>query len=367
MSLEDYLMKSNLLEKKVLCDFAKNGLPERHRSLVWKVLCGYLPETKSLHSSKQKIKKKEYINLVNYHFNNTKSKYPGAWKNIISRISVVWSFENADILFFQGLLDWVSILILPFLFEHVSFSEAVGYTDLDIFTPKWLLKVETDTYFCLCCILDKYQHLLSGDFAHIFNAVDTLQNIIGRHYPQLNEFILNYPDLYLTSTRSFICPFTRNFNPPQLFTVFDALMSTDMFHAMFYFVACIFTENSDIITADDDIIEVMQAVQTLPTKTWSSSRVQIYISNALMLYYNDIESMSTIFEPMSKKVETPTYLKPKTSQLTLKQLPLLNDIAYGVFRYTIALVLMRFFVSLITIVVTVVLIIIEKKRTQKEN
>lgn len=162
---------------------------------------------------------------------------------MLERVSVVWSFEHADILFFQGLLDWVALFMIPFLFEHVPFNDSTVMTDLSCFTPKWLMQVETDTYFTLCCILDKYYSLYSADFERIFNAVEVLQDIMQRNHPSLNTFLLQYPNLYLTTSRSFICPFTRNFVFPQLFTVFDALLSTDIFVGHFYFVAALFTEN----------------------------------------------------------------------------------------------------------------------------
>ncbi|EKE42105.1 hypothetical protein ENUP19_0364G0077 [Entamoeba nuttalli] len=385
-SLEQYIAETPLIEINELKQRAKNGIPEKQRPFVWKVLCGYLPENVSLHSSKQKVKRREYCRLVQYHFHITQKNYPKAWKSVkeqikkdiprtylkpfklfkckefgdvIARISVVWSFEHADILFFQGLLDWVSLFFITYLFEHISFKDAIEITDLSSFTPKWILQVETDCYYSLCATLDKYRDLLVSDFGRIFNAVKVLENIVQKYDPTLNQFILEYPELYLTSTRSFICPFTRNFNFPQMYYIFDAMLSTEMFYSHFYFVAGLFIENEEHIMKDSDIIEVMQAVQSLPTKTWDLQKIKIYISNALMMYHNDMPSKLEVFLPMQDPIQIPPYLKHKTSQLTLKQLPYLDEITQTLFRYTIALVLIRFFISLITVVIVVLALIIK--------
>ena len=82
MSLESYLNGTTVLDKAVLRQFASQGLPEAHRALVWKVICEYLPENTSLHASKQKVKRREYVNLAHYHYSVTRRRYPKAWENV---------------------------------------------------------------------------------------------------------------------------------------------------------------------------------------------------------------------------------------------------------------------------------------------
>ncbi|ELP88419.1 hypothetical protein EIN_229420 [Entamoeba invadens IP1] len=384
-TLDSYFSSTQVVCKDVLRQYAQHGITDKLRPVVWKVLSGYLPEDTSLHEAKQKIKKAEYCNLVNFHFHVTKHKYPKAWKNVkdqigkdiprmslkpfkifkckqfcqmLERISVVWSFEHADILFFQGLLDWVAVIILPFLFEHVPFEEARDISDIALFTDKWLLQIEADCYFTMSIVLEKYRELLEADFGRIFNAIQVLEKLIEVHHPILHTFLQEYPTAYMIATRSFICPFTRNFYAPYVFYLFDALMTTEMLHTHFYFVAGMFLENEELIIQSEDVI---QTIQSLPTHEWGLNKMRIYISNAMMLYFNDTKNFATIFAPMSDPFETPPYLKNNTSQLTLKQLPHLDVITECIFRYALAFLIIRIFISLFTIIAIITATTVKKK------
>lgn len=87
MTLETYIATHTTLDKEVLCTFLRNGISEKQRSIVWKVVAGYLPENVSLHNSQQNVKRKKYYDLVQYHFNVTRRKWPGAWKSVKEQIN----------------------------------------------------------------------------------------------------------------------------------------------------------------------------------------------------------------------------------------------------------------------------------------
>ena len=281
------------------------------------------------------------------------------------RIAIVWSFEHADILFFQGLLDWIAIFLLPYLFEKIPFAKSVEITDLSEFTPKWLIQVETDTYYSLCGVLNKYHKLLESDFGNIFNAVEVLKNIIKKHDPEFHIFLDSYQGLYLTTTKSFICPFTRSFCMPQLYLLFDSLLCSDMFTLHFYFAAGIFFEHRHDIMNVDDITEVMEVVQDLPTMKWTVERMKVFIQNAIIDYQNDKKDHFELFEPMEGKTVEAVYKKTSMSQLTSKQIPILNDISYTLFQYSVILLLFRIFISMVVVIV-VVLVKAKLKQNQQK-
>ena len=319
-TIEEYLSSTTLIDIKILKQYTQQGLPETVRSTVWKVLSGYLPVDISLHKSKQKVKKDEYIKLIQYHFNVSKNKYKKAWKSvvvqikkdiprtflkpyqifkneqfrkIIGRIAIIWSFEHSDILFFQGLLDWIGLIIIPYLYEYVPFEQAHKIENLSDFTEKWLFQVETDCYFTLCHILDLYKPILENDFSRMFQAVEVIKNILQKHNQQLYNH-MNSDDVYLMGIKSFICPFTRNFEFPELFRIFDALLTTDMYHAHFYFVTCLYIENEESIMKAEDNFEMIFTIQDLPTKDWNMHQTRVYLKTALQLYRKDWEERNVI-------------------------------------------------------------------------
>eukprot|EP01126_Amoeba_proteus_P052796 TRINITY_DN6406_c0_g1_i4.p1 TRINITY_DN6406_c0_g1~~TRINITY_DN6406_c0_g1_i4.p1 ORF type:complete len:207 (-),score=34.24 TRINITY_DN6406_c0_g1_i4:191-811(-) len=153
------------------------GIPNEFRGVIWQFLLGYRDSGEASDAKKEK-QRNSYVNLREKYFSSVSLKedslhgivmadvmrtHPDGFYKVfhnsliqesLTRILYIWSKENVEVSYFQGLNDLASIFFLVFManrfgalsdYENEIESNLLFSQELTTLLPL----VEADTYWCL--------------------------------------------------------------------------------------------------------------------------------------------------------------------------------------------------------------------------
>ncbi|QLQ81995.1 hypothetical protein HG537_0G02490 [Torulaspora globosa] len=199
------LKNKHIINQQELRQISWNGIPKPHRSMVWKLLIGYLPANSKRQEPLLRRKRKEYRDGLAHTFSSQHSRDIPTWHQIeidvprtnphiplyqfksvqksLQCILYLWAIRHPTSGYVQGINDLVTPFYQTFLTEYLPQSQIDDVEKLDpesYMNPEQLRDVEADTFWCLTKLLeqitDNYIHGQPG----ILRQVKNLQQLVKR-------------------------------------------------------------------------------------------------------------------------------------------------------------------------------------------
>jgi len=295
------------------------GIPNEKRSQLWLTIL--FPEPDSYIQNRH-TKREDYVNLVlKYYTGGEESKadldlqdlikrdtdrthpkeFFGLFGNTfiqdsLKRLCFLWSKENPNIGYFQGLPDLLSPFFCVFLsskFGPLCDRDDEYNNNVNINTPteciKFLPAIEADTYWCLTKLMFGLQaHIPFTQALHAEHMVGQLRDIMKRIRPELVHHIEveHGLDFVIFAFRWHHCFMSRELSFKNALVLWDFYLveGIEGFSRLQLFVAAQFLlELEPIIMTTHDTAGIMGIFQQPPFLAWDPVKVQKAVREAQAL------------------------------------------------------------------------------------
>ncbi|KAH3763256.1 GTPase-activating protein GYP1 [Pelomyxa schiedti] len=326
------------------------GVPCKFRPMAWKLLCGYIPVEKSERESCLQRKRELYFHLVDVHDcppSSVNSLPPDKKKifleisvdlprtlatgfevfcgipevqKILGRINLVWSLHNKRVSYFQGLSDWVLLLLLCMISEHslfqgdVSAIALLGDKCIELLqhsSPDFLRNVEADVFWLLSYMMDEMKYFLEDHFENgVTCLLDKMAYLIDLADKEISDYLNKLecrPGHY--AFRWIVCLMTREFLVPQTLLIWDAYLAQmtgfpdfNVYVSATLLITCMkelkFKRNG---LSNVDFSELLYSLQRLPVTDWTPNQLSRLLQRAHHLVQRDLANVQLpITDPESQ-------------------------------------------------------------------
>lgn len=245
------LKNKHIINQNELRQISWNGIPKPHRSVVWKLLIGYLPANSKRQEPLLKRKRKEYCDGLSHIFSDQHSRDVPTWHQIeidvprtnphialyqfksvqtsLQRILYLWAIRHPTSGYVQGINDLVTPFFQTFLTEYLPQAQIDDVEKLDPLTymsQEQLKDVEADTFWCLTKLLeqitDNYIHGQPGILKQVKNLGQLVKRIdrdLYEHFQKENVQFIQF------SFRWMNCLLMREFQMSAVIRMWDTYLS----------------------------------------------------------------------------------------------------------------------------------------------
>jgi len=269
-------------------------------------------------------KRNEYISLIKKHYQETESKedislqdsitrdvirthpthffqvYSNALvQDSLKRVSFIWSKENPNISFFQGLPDLISPFFSVFLancfgemsdYQNGFSTNTRFHSDLEQ-CMKRLVSVEADAYWCISKLMYGLQHEVPFTKAlHAEGMVSQFREVVLKVNPQIVDIIENKfnIDFVMFTFRWHHCFMARELSFKNLIILWDYYLAEGIkgfTRLQLYFAAVYLGEFEPYLKKATDMSECMLFFQTPPFVDWDRNNIQNLVRRARDLWF----------------------------------------------------------------------------------
>eukprot|EP01126_Amoeba_proteus_P052792 TRINITY_DN6406_c0_g1_i1.p1 TRINITY_DN6406_c0_g1~~TRINITY_DN6406_c0_g1_i1.p1 ORF type:complete len:466 (-),score=61.71 TRINITY_DN6406_c0_g1_i1:64-1461(-) len=294
------------------------GIPNEFRGVIWQFLLGYRDSGEASDAKKEK-QRNSYVNLREKYFSSVSLKedslhgivmadvmrtHPDGFYKVfhnsliqesLTRILYIWSKENVEVSYFQGLNDLASIFFLVFManrfgalsdYENEIESNLLFSQELTTLLPL----VEADTYWCLSKMMNQLSESVSFTTAGIhaevmLNSLVILMEKINQrlvcHLKKLGvEFIM-------FAFRWILCFFSRELSFKNLLALWDNYLAQgNLGFAEFHIYVCaaLLQELSPALLASDNLCDCIYLLQRPPSLMWKNNEIVQLVNQARELW-----------------------------------------------------------------------------------
>lgn len=284
------LKNKHIINQNELRQISWNGIPKPHRSVVWKLLIGYLPANSKRQQPLLKRKRKEYSDGLAHIFSDQHSRDVPTWHQIeidvprtnphiplyqfksvqtsLQRILYLWAIRHPTSGYVQGINDLVTPFFQTFLTEYLPQAQIDDVEKLDPMTymgQDQLKDVEADTFWCLTKLLeqitDNYIHGQPGILKQVKNLGQLVKRIdrdLYEHFQKENVQFIQF------SFRWMNCLLMREFQMSAVIRMWDTYLSETSLDT-----ATSSSLSSDLVPPHTPT-EQMKATFQTPTKDFAS-------------------------------------------------------------------------------------------------
>lgn len=296
------------------CDLNKlrgliwHGVDDKNRSIVWKLLIGYLPTNLSRRELLLDRKRTEYFHYctqiydarsehqtekhiidlkqINDDIPRTQSSIPifktQEVQEMLRRILYIWAIRHPVSGYVQGINDLCSIFLLVFLTPLCEFNVLCEPGPL----PLELRDIEADVYWCLSNVVDSVLDYFFPSSTGIQVALMKIQDILLRIDQQLMQHLREEQlEMIHFSFRWLNCMFIREFPLNLLFRLWDGFLSiSDGFRILSMYVAVSLILKWKETLRKASFNEILTFLQNLPTDAWHERDIEELLSQAYIYF-----------------------------------------------------------------------------------
>eukprot|EP00252_Welwitschia_mirabilis_P024802 TRINITY_DN7499_c0_g1_i1.p1 TRINITY_DN7499_c0_g1~~TRINITY_DN7499_c0_g1_i1.p1 ORF type:complete len:446 (+),score=105.75 TRINITY_DN7499_c0_g1_i1:266-1603(+) len=301
-------LSASNVELDILRELAWSGVPPYLRPLVWRLLLGYASPNSERREGALTRKRQEYIDCVSQYYDMPDSDRSEEEIHMLRQIAVDCPRTVPDVSFFQqseiqkslerilytwairhpasGYVQGINDLVTPFLVVFLSeyLEGDMEKWSLSNLSPKQMLNVEADSYWCLSKLLDgiqdHYTFAQPGIQRLVFKLKELVQRIdepVAKHMEEQGLEFLQF------AFRWFNCLLIREIPFHLVTRLWDTYLAEGERFADFlvYVCASLFLTWSDQLQKLD-FQEMVMLLQHLPTKSWSYQELEMVLSRAFM-------------------------------------------------------------------------------------
>lgn len=301
------------------------------RPIVWKILLKYVPLNKCSRENTIARKREEYaafvkmfiqdidgedrneaekkaFKLVKDDVHRTQPDFPlfhhPLMQEMMIRLLWIWHVRHPASGYVQGINDLTTPFIVVFLSEHIS---DINFNSFDVpvdfeqkFTPEVITKVEADTYWCLCKILDGILDNYTFSQSGTHKTLDKIKEITKKIDPDLFKHLEKKGvDFTFFSFRWVFCLLVREFPLKVGVRLFDTYISDEQgFSLLHSYVCSALLLKWSVKLKKMHFTDIMLFLQSMPTKEWSEQDIEMVIAEAYVF--------RTLYEGPSNCVTVPT-------------------------------------------------------------
>jgi len=332
------ILQQDTIDIAALQQLSHSGVPEELRSIVWKLLLGYLPANKSQQEAELTARRLEYLDLVDSVYpeiqnNQVQGKEDALWDQIyvdvirtfpvgmesfcefeivrhtLCRVLYVYSVVHQRGNYWQGLNE----LPVPFLLTFASFYANCSMRQLNTLPRETIEGIfesgtlEADSYWCLCRFVSGLQ--LNGDFV-VKKYGEIAQDAILKRFEILckmvdGDLVENLKskgvEFVFFAFRWMVCLLTREIPIATVIRLWDSYMaqgerilSYHLYCALSFMLAF-----ADEIKQQDDFEQTLTFLQRIPTENWTDSHAEYLIHCA-----DQIKCIEQFYYEISTKTVT---------------------------------------------------------------
>lgn len=245
------LKNKHIINQQELRQISWNGIPKPHRSVVWKLLIGYLPANSKRQEPLLRRKRKEYRDGLSHIFSSQHSRDIPTWHQIeidvprtnphiplyqfksvqssLQCILYLWAIRHPTSGYVQGINDLVTPFYQTFLTEYLPQSQIDDVEKLDpetYMSAEQLRDVEADTFWCLTKLLeqitDNYIHGQPGILRQVKNLGQLVKRIDRDLY---DHFQKEHVEFIQFAFRWMNCLLMREFQMSAVVRMWDTYLS----------------------------------------------------------------------------------------------------------------------------------------------
>ncbi|KAG5518267.1 hypothetical protein PMAC_003063 [Pneumocystis sp. 'macacae'] len=280
--LNDVNVDLDLLKKH-----AWNGIPDKSRPIVWKLLLGYLPCNANRREATLSRKRNEYYESVSQTYGKgTKELDQVIWHQIhidvlrtnptiklyqyettqksLERILYIWVIRHPASGYVQGISDLVTPFFQVFLSEYID-------GDPELYDPANLAEdilniIEADTFWCTSKLLDGIQDNYIFAQPGIHRQIMNLKELTARIDHPLSVHLEKQGVEYIQfSFRWMNCILMREISVKNTIRMWDTYLA-----------------EGQSAFSDFHVYEIIIFLQSLPTQNWTYKDIEILLSEAFL-------------------------------------------------------------------------------------
>jgi len=317
----DGILSQSPVDMTELCSLSWSGVPSRHRTMVWKILCGYLPAGKQ--DEVLRRKREEYQGYVNQYFNNKEedihkdtfrqiaidvprmSPLVGLFQQktvqeMVERILYIWAIRHPASGYVQGINDLVTPFLMVFLQDFVPDKDVtrdqIEFEELDQGVRD---NIEADSFWCMSKVLDGIQDNYTFAQPGIQMKIRQLEELLKRVDLNLHTHIVNHEVQYLQfSFRWMNNLLLRELPLKATIRLWDTyLAETDGFSKFHLYVCAAFLSRwKRELEAKKDFQGILLFIQNVPTAKWEDKDISLLVAEAFKLKYMFADAPSHLTE-----------------------------------------------------------------------
>jgi hypothetical protein len=308
----DVLLSKSPVDMVELSSLGWSGVPARHRSTVWKILCGYLPPAKGKQDEVLARKRDEYQGYVNQYFNNKEedvhkdtfrqiaidvprmSPLVGLFQQksvqeMVERILYIWAIRHPASGYVQGINDLVTPFLMVFLQDFVHDRDVTrDQIEFDSLDKQVRDNIEADSFWCMSKVLDGIQDNYTFAQPGIQVKIRQLEELLKRVDLTLHNHIVDHDVQYLQfSFRWMNNLLLRELPLKATIRLWDTyLAETDGFSKFHLYVCAAFLSRwKQELQQKKDFQGILLFIQNVPTAKWKDNDISMLVAEAYKLKY----------------------------------------------------------------------------------
>jgi TBC1 domain family member 2 len=308
------VLNASIVNLEDLRKIAWNGIPPRHRALVWKLLLGYLPLHAQRRTTTVQRKRAEYAEAMAQHYSIPDDRHRSlqeqetlrqvlvdvprtqptialfrheAIRRMLGRLLFVWAMRHPASSYVQGINDLATPLIVVFLADYYD-SDPANLQDghvLNHISPERLLEVEADVYGCLTNLLANIQDHYTADQPGLQRMVMRLQELVQRIDADLCHHLQETGVEFIQFSFKWMnCLLLREFQLPGVIRLWDTYLSEKNGYEDFHVYVCAaFLCQFSAPLQQMSFDEIFVFFQNIPTQEWTDTEIEMLLSQAYVL------------------------------------------------------------------------------------
>lgn len=300
------------VDLEVLRKESWQGVPPEYRSIVWKILCGYLPPALDRRQSTLEEKRKSYNTTIkDYYKKRLEPEHQDAFRQIhidiprmsplipifqqkdvqevFERILFIWAIRNPGSGYVQGINDLLIPYFIVFASDYINKSVDISTCTIsEHLSPKELNEVEADSYWCFKTLLDGIQDNYTFAQPGIQAKVNCLKQLISRVDDKLHQHLESENVEFLQfSFRWMNNLLIREVPISCCLRIWDTYLSERNGFASFHVYVCaaLLLRFSPDLRREKDFQGILLFLQNLPTRHWTNEEIKELLARAYEMQY----------------------------------------------------------------------------------
>jgi len=285
------------------------GVPQIHRTRVWKLLCGYLAAGKSDQALHRK--REEYIGYVNKYFNNKEEDiHRDTFRQIsidvprmsplvslfqqkcvqemVERILYIWAIRHPASGYVQGINDLITPFLMVFLQDFVEQDVTRHHFQFDQLDETVRKEIEADAFWCMTKVLEGIQDNYTFAQPGIQVKIRQLEELVKRVDVALHTHIVQHDVQYLQfSFRWMNNLLLRELPLNATIRLWDTYLAEREGFSKFHLYVCaaFLIRWKQELMQKKDFQGILLFIQNVPTAKWNDKDISLLVAEAYRLKY----------------------------------------------------------------------------------
>eukprot|EP00128_Syssomonas_multiformis_P013458 Colp12_sorted_trinity150504_noHs@2879 len=301
------ILEQPKIDMDALKKLSWSGIPSKLRTVVWRVLSGYLPASSDRRGVTLERKRDEYRQFIKQYYTpkqieqnhalhhqieidlpRTNRKVPLFQQKIVQeillRILHIWAIRHPASGYVQGMNDLVTPFLVVFLKSFIGDEDPETY-EVSQLSEEVVSDIEADTFWCTSKLLDSIQDNYTFAQIGIQRKVRNLEDLVQRIDVRLHEHLIKHNINYLQVTfRWMNCLLMRELPLSCIVRIWDTYQAEGENFGTFHLYVCaaFLVRWSDQLREKEDFQDIMLFLQNLPTDDWTDKDIELLLSEAYM-------------------------------------------------------------------------------------